>query len=553
MHYWIGEGYRQRGELARALEIFTGLAASRADRTGALAQSAVARVREEQGRPEEAAEEYLKVYFLFPEMKDLAPEGLYQAGRLYPGAGPAGAGGTLAGKAAGRVPGQPPGPRMKKREAMSEWVEFLDTTLRDGNKLPFVVLSVAERLAIARQLGELGVDIIEAGYPAASAEEREALVQIAREVREPWIAALAKATPQDVETVLEALAAAARPHLHIFLPMSEVFLRGVLGKSGAECLKLIEQSIKAARGVRVQFSLAEVGEAEESLLLEAAQAAGEAGAQVLSLADTNGCLHPERVRELVGRVRAVLQPEVLVGVHQHNDLGLATACTLAALEAGARHVEVTLSGIGGRAGNTPLEEVALGLEVFAPRLGLAHRLRLDRLAGASALLARLTGVPMHPNKPVLGRQAFEAGRGADARQALDERAARPAGPANHRQGGGRTVQRPGYKPGGLRPAPGDARGGHQGGGSGEGLPPVPGTGAPQEGRAPERGAGHDRGRPPGNLLALQAGVLRGDDRLAHPAGGQRGAGSRRRAAGAELPGTRARWTPCAGRWTRRWA
>jgi 2-isopropylmalate synthase len=304
---------------------------------------------------------------------------------------------------------------------MSEMVEFLDTTLRDGNKLPFVVLSISERLAIARSLSELGVDIVEAGYPAASAEDKEALVQIAREVREPWIAALAKATPQDVETVLQVLAAAARPHLHIFLPMSEAFLRGVLGCSGAESLKLIERSIRAARGVRVQFSLAEVGEADQSLLLEAARAAAEAGAQVLNLADTNGCLHPERVRELVGRVRAAVEGEVLIGVHQHNDLGLATANTLAALEAGARHVEVTLSGIGGRAGNTPLEEVALAMEVFAPRLGLGHRLRLDHLAGAATLLARLTGVPLHPNKPVLGRQAFESGRGADARQALDPR------------------------------------------------------------------------------------------------------------------------------------
>jgi 2-isopropylmalate synthase len=304
---------------------------------------------------------------------------------------------------------------------MSEMVEFLDTTLRDGNKLPFVVLSVGEKLAIARQLGELGVDIIEAGFPAASAEERDTLVQIAREVRAPMIAALAKATPKDVETVLEALSAAARPHLHIFLPMSAVFLRTVLGKTPAESLKLIEQSVRAARGVRVQFSLAEVGEAEESLLLEAAQAAAESGVQVLSLADTNGCMHPQRVRELVGRVRAALKQDVLVGVHQHNDLGLATAGTLAALEAGARHVEVTLSGIGGRAGNTALEEVALALEAFAPRLGLTHRLRLDRLAEASALLARLTGVPLHPNKPVLGRQAFEAGRGADARQALDQK------------------------------------------------------------------------------------------------------------------------------------
>jgi len=220
---------------------------------------------------------------------------------------------------------------------MSQMVEFLDTTLRDGNKLPFVVLGSGERLALARQLAELGVDILEAGYPASSAEDREALAQIAREVREPWIAALSKATPQDVEAVLSALAAAARPHLHIFLPMSKVFLRTVLGKPGAECLALIEQSVRAARGVRVQFSLGEVGEAEEPLLLEAAQVAVEAGAQVLSLADTNGCLHPQRGRELVGRVRAALKPEVLVGVHLHNDQGLATAGALAELEAGARH------------------------------------------------------------------------------------------------------------------------------------------------------------------------------------------------------------------------
>jgi 2-isopropylmalate synthase len=304
---------------------------------------------------------------------------------------------------------------------MSEQVQFLDTTLRDGNKLPFVVLSVGERLAIARQLSELGVDVIETGYPAASAEEQETLSLIAREVRGPWISALSRATPADVEAVLRPLAAAARPYLHIFLPMSPVFLRGVLGKPWAECLKLIEQSVKAARGVRVQFSLAEAGEAEEPLLLEAAQVAAAAGAQVINLADTNGCLHPQRVRELVGHVRAALDPGVTVGVHHHNDLGLATANTLAALEAGARHVEVTLGGVGGRAGNTALEEVAFALEVFSPRLGLAHHLHLDRLAAAASLLARLTGVPPHPNKPVLGRQAFEAGRGADARQALDER------------------------------------------------------------------------------------------------------------------------------------
>jgi 2-isopropylmalate synthase len=304
---------------------------------------------------------------------------------------------------------------------MAEWVQFLDTTLRDGSKLPFVVLGARERLAIARQLVDLGVDVIDAGYPAASAEEREALVPIIREVRGPWISCLSRSTPRDAEETCRLLAGHPKPYLHIFLPLSAVFLQSVLGKSAAECLKLIEQSCAAGKagGARVQFSLAEVGETEEGFLMEAAQAACAAGAQVINLADTNGCLPPLRIAALVTKIRAALAPEVLLGVHPHNDLGLGTANALAALQAGARHVEGTLGGIGGRAGNTPLEEVAFALKVFD--LGLEHHLHLEHLAAASALLARLTGVPPHPNKAVLGRQALQEGRGADARAALEER------------------------------------------------------------------------------------------------------------------------------------
>jgi 2-isopropylmalate synthase len=307
---------------------------------------------------------------------------------------------------------------------MPEYVQFLDTTLRDGNKLPFVVLSVRERLAIARQLLEIGVDVIDVGYPVSGEEEREAVSLIAREVKGPWISALARAVPEDVQAVCELLGQCERPYLHIFLPIAGVFLKNVLGRSPAECLRLIEQSLGAAKGsgLRVQFSLGEVGEADESFLVEAARAACASGAHVLNLADTNGCLHPEAAGALVRKVREGLKKHsnVLLGVHFHNDLGLATANTLFALQEGARHVEVTLGGIGGRSGNAALEEVAFGLEAFAGRLKLAHRLHLDKLAAASAHLTRLTGIPPHPNKPVLGRLALQETRGSDVRRALSE-------------------------------------------------------------------------------------------------------------------------------------
>jgi 2-isopropylmalate synthase len=308
---------------------------------------------------------------------------------------------------------------------MPEYVQFLDTTLRDGNKLPFVVLSDRERLAIAHQLVEIGVDVIDVGYPASAAEEREAVSLIAREIRGPWISALSRAVPRDVEAACELLAENEKPYLHIFLPIAGVFLKHVLGRSPEESLRLIEQSLSAAKGagLRTQFSLAEAGEADEGFLIEAARAACEAGVHVLNLADTNGCLHPEAAGALVRRVREALKdhPKVVLGVHFHNDLGLATANSLFALGAGARHVEVTLGGIGGRSGNAALEEVAFGLEAFEERLQLAHRLHLDRLAAASAQLTRLTGIPPHPNKPVLGRQALQETRGSDVRLALSER------------------------------------------------------------------------------------------------------------------------------------
>ncbi len=309
---------------------------------------------------------------------------------------------------------------------MSRRIEIFDTTLRDGNKLPYIVLSVPDRLEIARQLARLGVDVIDAGYPAASPEEREAVRRIGEEVEGPCVAALCRAIERDVCDALELLQPARRPYLHVFLPASERSLQTLFGGEREEILKRVSGIVRLAAGgrARVQFSLSEVGEAEPRFLLAALQAAAEAGASVVNLADTSGTLFPAEAAALVQRVRETLaaRPEAGVqtgvGVHFHNDLGMATACTLAAVEAGADHLEVTVGGIGGRAGNTPLEEVVFGLEVLARRLPLGHSIRIGQLYPTARLLSRITGLRPHPNKPVIGRCALREPRESLSRRAL---------------------------------------------------------------------------------------------------------------------------------------
>ncbi len=312
---------------------------------------------------------------------------------------------------------------------MDKFVEFMDTTLRDGNKLPFVVLDRHDRLVIARQLATLGVDIIDAGYPAASGEEKESVEAIAEEVRGPRISALSRAVPEDVREVCELLSRSDKPLLHVFLPASPHFLKAVLKLKTDQVLDLIGRCLEAGSELPVQFSLGEIAEAEPGFLIEAAASIVEGGAEVLNLADTNGSMHPSAAADLVRRIlgsvarvaRPGQEPGVRIGVHFHNDLGLATANSLACLEAGARHVECTIGGIGDRGGTTALEEIVFGLEAFRERLNLTHRIRLDQLWRTSTLLSRLTGIPPHPNKPILGKCAFRetrAGGSTDVRDAL---------------------------------------------------------------------------------------------------------------------------------------
>ena len=227
---------------------------------------------------------------------------------------------------------------------MARRIEILDTTLRDGNKLPFVVLSLKDRLSLARQLSLLGVDVVEAGFPASSREEAECVARICGELEGPYVSALSRALPAEVARSLEIVRAAKKPYLHIFMPVSPHFLAQVLRMSEAQALQSIGECLRAAKqgGARVQFSLSHAPHARRGFLEEACIAAREAGADVINLADTNGILTPEETGELVAFSVSLLQSghgaSTMIGVHCHDDLGLATANTLAAIRAGASHV-----------------------------------------------------------------------------------------------------------------------------------------------------------------------------------------------------------------------
>jgi 2-isopropylmalate synthase len=307
---------------------------------------------------------------------------------------------------------------------MARRIEIFDTTLRDGNKLPFVVLSTADRVLLARQLARLGVDVIEAGFPAASAEEAVCVRRVCEEVTGPSVAALSRVLEGDVEKALECLRGSGKPYLHLFMSGSAHFLRHVLKADEAGAIRAVERCIRAGRsaGVRVQFSLSEAPHAAREFMQEVCRAASQAGASVVNLADTNGIMLPEDMGKLVQAALSAAAgkgAETVIGVHCHNDLGLATANTLAALAAGAGHAEVTIGGFGERAGNAPLEELALCLSAYGDRYGLSHGLRLEEIGPTARLFASLTGVRAHPNKPVIGQCAFVPSPGGFSGQSLD--------------------------------------------------------------------------------------------------------------------------------------
>ncbi|MCB9358178.1 MAG: 2-isopropylmalate synthase [Calditrichaeota bacterium] len=291
---------------------------------------------------------------------------------------------------------------------MPRKIFFYDTTLRDGEQTPFVVFSVKQKLEIARALSDLGIDIIEAGFPAAAESEQEALRLISKELREPVIAGLARCRKGDIEVTAKALDGANKPRISIVLPISDRHLSASLRLSRPQALESISEAVAFAKTFvgDVEFIATDATRTAESDLLASLLAAAESGATTVVVADTVGCGLPEEMKSLFQRVRAAIPLSVKLGIHCHNDFGLATANSLAALEGGADQVEGTINGLGERAGNTALEEVAMILKYHGSILRLKSDINTTQILETSRLVREVSGVTVQPNKALVGQNAF---------------------------------------------------------------------------------------------------------------------------------------------------
>ncbi|MCL4305808.1 2-isopropylmalate synthase [bacterium] len=287
-------------------------------------------------------------------------------------------------------------------------VHFYDTTLRDGEQTPFVVFSVEQKLKIARALADLGIDVIEAGFPAAAESEQEAIRRIAAELPQTVIAGLARCRKSDVEITAKVLEKSHKPRISIVLPVSNRHLTASLKITREQALASISETVEYATKflTDIEFIATDATRTAEQDLLACLRAAANAGATTLVVADTVGCALPEGLRGLFQRLRREFPASVRLGIHCHNDFGLGTANSVAALEGGADQVEGTVNGLGERAGNTALEEVAMILKYHRDKLGLATNINSSQIMETSRLVREVSGVIVQPNKALVGQNAF---------------------------------------------------------------------------------------------------------------------------------------------------
>jgi len=295
-------------------------------------------------------------------------------------------------------------------------IRIFDTTLRDGEQSPGATMTTEEKLQVAEQLVRLNVDIIEAGFPAASPGDLEAVKEIARRSRGAAIAGLARANKGDIDAAWEGVREADQPVIHVFLAASDIHLKYKLKLSPEEALQQVKTMVAYARNLcpTIEFSAEDATRSDWDYLCRVFEAAIRSGASTINVPDTVGYTMPHEYEMLFRylRERVPGMEDVVMSAHCHNDLGMATANTLAAIKAGARQVEVTVNGIGERAGNTAMEEVVMALRTRPETFGRVDtRIKADELLATSQLVSRLTSIPVQPNKAVVGANAFahEAG------------------------------------------------------------------------------------------------------------------------------------------------
>ncbi len=289
-------------------------------------------------------------------------------------------------------------------------IRIFDTTLRDGEQAPGFSMTPEEKIRLARPLEELGVDVMEAGFPIASDGDFRAVQAIARQCRQVRVAALARAVEADIRRAGDALRPAARPLLHTFIATSDIHLEHKLKKTRAQVVAEAYSAVRLAREYadEVEFSAEDATRSDRDFLLEVLNAAVEAGATVLNIPDTVGYSVPQEYAALIAWLRAHLRfPEkVILSVHCHDDLGLAVANSLAALASGAEQVECAVNGIGERAGNASLEELVMALHVRRDALPFTTGIHTEKIFPVSQILSEITGVAVQPNKAIVGRNAF---------------------------------------------------------------------------------------------------------------------------------------------------
>jgi 2-isopropylmalate synthase len=295
---------------------------------------------------------------------------------------------------------------------ISSHLSFFDTTLRDGEQSPGCSMTTPEKLTMAHALEDLGVDIIEAGFAIASEGDFAAISTITRAIRKPRIASLARAKKEDIEMAARSIEFADRARIHVFLASSDLHLEYKLKMSRQEALDLTAESVRLARSLvdDVEFSPEDATRSDRAFLIDMVRVAVEAGATTINMPDTVGYSTPEEFGRMFAEVReripAIDAQGIILSSHTHDDLGLATANSLAAIQNGARQVECAVNGIGERAGNAALEEIAAALHVRGDRYGVTTNIKLEQLYSTSQVLGQIITFKPSPNKAIVGDNAF---------------------------------------------------------------------------------------------------------------------------------------------------
>ncbi|NYE56399.1 2-isopropylmalate synthase [Carboxydothermus ferrireducens] len=306
-----------------------------------------------------------------------------------------------------------------------ERVRIFDTTLRDGEQSPGVSLNAMEKLQIARQLQKLGVDVIEAGFPITSPGDKEAVSLIAREVKGVVVAALARASALDIETAWDAIKDAESPRIHTFIATSDIHLKYKLKMDRETVVERAVAAVKLAKKFTadVEFSAEDASRSDLDFLCRVVEAAVKAGATTINIPDTVGYAEPEEFGEFIRKIleKVPVMDRAVLSVHCHDDLGLAVANSLAAIKNGARQVECTINGIGERAGNCSLEEIVMALYTRKDVLPFYTGIKTEEIYRTSKLVSNLTGMPVQPNKAIVGKNAFSHESGIHQDGVLKER------------------------------------------------------------------------------------------------------------------------------------